>query len=68
MTDKVKWGGETVNSPCNNCVDRVLGCHAGCERYDEFRGRMDAQNAARRSYRDEIRMDIEHARRNKWWR
>ena len=66
--DKTKQGGEKMNSPCNNCLDRVLGCHAGCERYNDFRGEVEAQNAARRRYRDECKIDIEHARRNKWWR
>lgn len=40
--DKTKQGGEKMNSPCNNCLDRVLGCHAGCERYNDFRGEVEA--------------------------
>lgn len=24
------------NTPCKNCQDRVTGCHAKCERYQEW--------------------------------
>lgn len=25
-----------MKSPCKECEDRILGCHADCERYKEF--------------------------------
>lgn len=53
-----------MNSPCNGCMDRVLGCHAGCERYNGFRTVLEAENAARRRYHEQERMDVEHARRH----
>lgn len=31
----------TINSPCKNCEERVLGCHSVCEKYLKFK--KDAQ-------------------------
>ena len=25
-----------MQAPCKNCTDRKLGCHATCEKYQEF--------------------------------
>jgi hypothetical protein len=30
-----------MNAPCYNCVDRKATCHDICEKYREFKGRMD---------------------------
>lgn len=30
--------------PCKDCADRVLGCHAGCEKYHAFREEVNAFN------------------------
>ena len=29
------WG--MVQSPCKDCQDRAVGCHAKCERYADFK-------------------------------
>ena len=36
-----------MTAPCQNCIDRRLGCHAGCEKYRDYRDQMDAAIAAR---------------------
>lgn len=30
-----------IKSPCKNCSDRVLGCHGTCERYADFKLRIE---------------------------
>lgn len=30
-----------LNSPCKNCPDRYVGCHAECEKYKDFRKNYD---------------------------
>lgn len=32
-------------SPCNGCVDRMLGCHACCEKYIVFQQQVRIYNA-----------------------
>lgn len=39
-------------APCQNCVDRFVGCHAGCERYNLFKERRNAVNTEREERRD----------------
>ena len=31
-------------SPCKHCPDRVVGCHASCEKYINFRKALDERN------------------------
>lgn len=31
-------------APCHDCKDRVIGCHGKCEKYLEFRKKLDIQN------------------------
>ena len=44
-----------MNNPCKNCPDRVIGCHAKCEKHAAWKADHDAQMARRR----EITQDIE---------
>jgi hypothetical protein len=37
--------------PCDGCADRVVGCHAACERYLAARAAADAQREAERQKR-----------------
>lgn len=40
-----------MKSPCYSCKDeRHPGCHARCEKYLEFRARLDGINAERQKY------------------
>jgi len=37
--DKTKtFTGNDITRPCYKCKDRVLGCHATCERYKQSKG------------------------------
>ena len=36
--------------PCKDCQDRVPGCHGFCDRYKEWKLRLDELNKARREY------------------
>lgn len=27
--------------PCKGCEDRIIGCHAVCEKYQDFRKKLD---------------------------
>lgn len=40
-----------MKSPCYECgTDRHPGCHARCEKYREFRAKLDGINAERNKY------------------
>lgn len=41
-------------SPCKDCTDRHTACHGSCDRYKEWKLRLDELNKARREY-DSIR-------------
>jgi hypothetical protein len=36
--------------PCKDCPDRIPGCHGSCDRYKEWKQRLDELNKARREY------------------
>lgn len=36
--------------PCKDCPDRVPGCHGSCDRYKEWKQRLDELNKARKEY------------------
>jgi len=36
-----------MNTPCRNCAARVVGCHAECEKYLDFRKKMDEMSKKR---------------------
>lgn len=44
-----------MKPPCKNCADRTVGCHAGCERYREFRAEIDSRPRPRRDASDFLR-------------
>lgn len=33
-----------IKAPCKGCWDRKLGCHGRCERYAEFRKKLEKAN------------------------
>lgn len=38
----------SINCPCLNCEERVVGCHSNCESYKNFRTAMDDKNKSLR--------------------
>ena len=38
------------NPPCKDCTDRNTACHGSCDRYKEWKLRLDELNKARREY------------------
>lgn len=36
--------------PCKDCPDRIPGCHGSCDRYKEWKQRLDELNRARKEY------------------
>ena len=32
-----------IKSPCLNCIDREIGCHAHCQRYKEYSNKNNEQ-------------------------
>ena len=37
-----------TDSGCKGCAERREGCHSGCERYKDFRKKLDEANERRR--------------------
>ena len=37
-------------SPCKDCTDRHTACHGSCDRYKEWKMRLDELNKAMREY------------------
>ena len=33
-----------INSPCKGCLDRCIGCHGTCDKFIEFKKKVDIQN------------------------
>lgn len=38
-----------MKNPCWKCNERCVGCHAACERYNEWKAEQTASNAAIRA-------------------
>lgn len=41
-----------VESGCYNCKERVVGCHANCNKYKEYVNKKDVINSRRKSIED----------------
>jgi hypothetical protein len=41
-----------MKAPCKNCMQRNLGCHSKCDKYQAFRTELDSINAKRKAERD----------------
>lgn len=50
--------GVKAKAPCKGCTDREVGCHAGCERYREFRAEIDARPRPRHDAADFLRENV----------
>lgn len=50
--------------PCYQCQERQIGCHAKCERYAEYRAKVDALNAKARRERPANGFTADHEIRN----
>lgn len=47
--------------PCKGCPRKAVGCHTGCEGYQAYKARVEAQNAAKQAAAAEDR-DVAVAR------
>ena len=41
-----------IKAPCKGCMDRVLGCHDNCEKYQEYKAKNDAARKVRQQEQD----------------
>ena len=39
------------NCPCKDCQDRNPGCHDRCEKFREWRAKIDSRNEAERAFK-----------------
>lgn len=39
----------TANSPCLNCPDRILHCHAECEKYKRYKASLEEHRETERA-------------------
>lgn len=53
-----------VNS-CRDCADRKVGCHSTCEKYKQFRAKLDEINEKRHKENDVNNYSWELIRRNR---
>ena len=42
------------NAPCYGCCDRVIGCHANCDKFVYFRNDLDTEAQAKIERRSEV--------------
>ena len=49
-------------SPCYNCEFRTIGCHANCDKYNDWRSLMKefSKNASKSRYFIDNRVNIKH--------
>lgn len=49
----------SLHSPCKDCSDRFVGCHAQCDLYESFRENLEqiAQNRKREMVEHAFQMD-----------
>lgn len=53
-----------IQSPCKGCADRYGNCHAVCERYKEYRAKVDAAREKRAEACFEATVTIERMDRH----
>lgn len=53
-----------LDVPCKNCPDRVVGCHAVCERYFDFKASKVEPSVKDKASGDYIAMQAK--RKDKW--
>lgn len=48
MKDKLSFATPNhIKNPCYGCEDRELGCHSSCEKYAEFKIKLDEFRSGR---------------------
>ena len=52
-----------MNTPCNNCPDRHIGCHGECERYRKYKSDRD-RLLAERHKNSQVSLDIARTKDN----
>ena len=40
-----------INSPCYNCPDRYVGCHGKCDKYKQFKIKLEEFNEKQKNAR-----------------
>ena len=57
-----------IQSPCQNCEFRKIGCHSNCEQYKAFRAKMDKFRAAadERFRKNDMFQDVERPQCRHW--
>ena len=46
-------------APCKDCANRNPGCHDRCERYADWKERLNKLNKARKEYADQPRVKVD---------
>lgn len=49
-------GNDKITNPCKGCTERNIGCHSECQKYIDFRTKLDEYNNTIRENRE--RADI----------
>ena len=60
-----------IEVPCKNCQSRKFGCHSSCDKYKDFKMKMDKLNKARQLANDEFsrpEYQIWDDKRKGYWR
>lgn len=58
MSNAPKIRQKRENAPCYGCKSRILGCHAQCEAYREYKQRrMKRHMAMMQAYKDETNVE-----------
>ena len=52
-----------IESPCHYCEDRVLHCHAHCDRYKEYRAKLEKLKELQKSEKQLTEFRCEEIRR-----
>lgn len=42
----------SLNTPCRNCTERTLGCHDACEKYKEFKEKLEHDKLLKKEYEE----------------
>lgn len=47
-----------ILSPCKDCTDRVLHCHSSCDKYREYKAKLDQLRSERSAIMSEIEFAV----------
>ena len=52
-----------IDSPCNGCKKRYVGCHSECLAYKDYKQKLAVQNELREKEREQAAIQSERIRR-----